>query len=98
MSKHARISGSRTIERRLVEGRGQGRGRDYKPWLLIHDVASLGLASRVKSPLNGRTHHMLSQLETDWFSAFHAIPHLSDVREHYNTTPIASKVIDFRKT
>ena len=50
---------------------------------MIHDVASMGLASRVKSPLNGRIHHLLSQLETDWLYAFHAIPHLLDVREQY---------------
>jgi len=83
MSKRTRTGGSRTIERRLEEGRGQGRGRDYKPWLLIHDVASIGLASRVKSPLNGRTHHLLSQLETDWLYAFHALTNLLDVREQY---------------
>lgn len=83
MSKRTRSNGSRTIDRRLAEGRGQGRGHSYKPWLLIHDVPSLGLASRVKSPLNGRTYHLLSQLETDWLYAFHAMRNLVDVREQY---------------
>lgn len=72
-----------------MEGRGQGRGRDYKPWLMIHDVASIGLASRVKSPLNGRTQHLLSQLETDWLYAFHAMRNLLDVREQYPLLELA---------
>jgi hypothetical protein len=50
---------------------------------MIHDVASRGLATRMRSPLHGRTYHLLSQLETDWLFAFHALPSLVDVREQY---------------
>jgi hypothetical protein len=73
VSKRIRTDGAQAIQRRLAEGRGQGRGRDYRPWLQIHDVPSRGLASRVRSPLNGRVYHLMSQLETDWFYAFHAL-------------------------
>jgi hypothetical protein len=83
MSKRTRSNGTRTIERRLAEGRGQGRGPDYKPWIEIHDFANRGQANRVKSPLHGRTCHLHSQLETDWFRAFHALRGLKDVREQY---------------
>jgi len=83
MSKRARSNGSRAIERRLAQGRGQGRGATYKPWLMIHDVASHGLSTRMKSPLNGRTYHLLSQLETNWLYALHALPNLVDIREQY---------------
>jgi hypothetical protein len=83
MSKRIRINGSRAIERRLDEGRGQGRGAAYKPWIEIHDFASCGQANRVKSSLHGRTCHLHSQLETDWFYVFHAIPNLKDLREQY---------------
>jgi hypothetical protein len=83
MSKRTRTNGSRAIERRLAEGRGQGRGADYKPWIEIHDLASRGQANRVKSPLNGRTCHLHSQLEFDWFYTFHALPGLKDLREQY---------------
>ena len=97
MSKRTRTNGSRTIERRLAEGRGQGRGGDYLPWLQIHDVASRGQANRVKSPLTGRTCHMLSKLETDWFYALHAVPGLTEIREQYpldieETLEIASQL------
>jgi len=83
MSKRARTNGSQTIARRLAEGRGQGRGANYKPWIEIHDLASRGQANRVKSPLHGRTCHLHSLLETDWFYAFHALPGLGDLREQY---------------
>ena len=83
MSKRTRIDGTRTIERRLAEGRGQGRGAAYKPWIEIHDLASRGQANRVKSVLHGRTCHLHSQLETDWFYAFHALPRLKDLREQF---------------
>ena len=83
MSKRKRIDGSRAIERRLAEGRGQGQGAAYKPYIEIHDLASRGQANRVKSPLHGRTCHLLSLLETDWFYAIHALPGLKDIREQY---------------
>ena len=83
MSKRARSNGTRAMARRQSEGRGQGKGKDYKPWLMIHDVPSLGLATRMKSPLNGRTYHLMSQLEADWLYAFHALPALCDVREQF---------------
>lgn len=70
-----------TINRRLSEGRGQGRCADYRPYLETHNVPSRGLATRMKSPLNGRVQHTLSQLETDWLDAFHGISGLIDVRE-----------------
>ena len=71
------------MERRLSEGRGLGRGASYKPWLFIHDVASRGLATRAKHPLNGRTCHFLSKLETDWFYVFSIFKQLRDLREQY---------------
>ncbi len=83
MSKRIRTNCSQRIARRLAEGRGQGRGAQYKPWIEIHDLASRGQANRVKSPLHGRTCHLHSQLEADWFYATHALPGLHDLREQY---------------
>lgn len=83
MGKRARSNSAKAIGKRLDEGRGQGRGHDYKPWLLIHDVPSIGLANRIKSPVNGRTYHLMSQLEADWFFALHALSGVVDIREQY---------------
>jgi hypothetical protein len=83
MSKRARTNGSQAIDRRLAEGRGQGKGADYKPWIEIHDLGSRGQANRVKSPLHGRVCHLHSQLEADWFYAIHGLSGLQDLREQY---------------
>lgn len=56
-----------TIERWLREGRGQGEGADYRPWLTVRDVPSTGLCSRVKNwKCGGRVCHFLSTLETNF--------------------------------
>ena len=49
-----------TYERYLKEGRGQGEGADYKPWLTIHSFASKGTVSRIPGRKTGRIHHLLS--------------------------------------
>ena len=35
------------FERYVKEGRGKGRGKDYKPWITIQDFPSVGRASRL---------------------------------------------------
>lgn len=97
MAKRARTNGSKTTARRLAEGRGQGRGSEYVPWLKIHDVPSQGQANRVTSPLHSRTCHLMSKLETDWFYAFHELPGIGDIREqfplgHEETIEIANQL------
>jgi hypothetical protein len=39
---------SPSIDKKLKDGRGQGIGIDYKPWVTIQDVPSLGRATRLK--------------------------------------------------
>ena len=38
MAKRDRRSNRKVIDRRLKEGRGQGRGAEYKPYLRVQDV------------------------------------------------------------
>ena len=45
MSKRKRTS---EIEKWIKEGRGSGIGINYKPWLKIQDVSSLGRSTRLK--------------------------------------------------
>ena len=51
------------IARFQKEGRGQGRGTSYKPWLTIQDVASHGRSHRIAGIKTGRVHHFLSGIE-----------------------------------
>lgn len=47
------------IEKMIREGRGQGRGPEYKPWIRIQDVPSLGRATRLKGIKTKRQHEFL---------------------------------------
>jgi hypothetical protein len=67
MGKRKRATMEKSIGKREKEGRGQGRGADYKPLLYIQDVASLGLSSRIKGWHTNRIHHFLSKLEFFYF-------------------------------
>lgn len=45
MSKRERTS---TVEKWIKEGDGTGTSTDYRPWLKIQDVSSLGRSTRLK--------------------------------------------------
>ncbi|PSR36343.1 MAG: heteromeric transposase endonuclease subunit TnsA [Sulfobacillus thermosulfidooxidans] len=88
MAKRKRENTPDTIERRIKEGRGTGRGVDYKPWVLVQDVPSQGLASRVKGVKTGRVHHMLSQLEYRCFLILDWSDRATDIREQFPLLPL----------
>jgi hypothetical protein len=88
MAKRKRQTNQEVIEKRLKEGRGQGRGADYKPWLLIQDVPSQGLATRIKGWKTKRVHHFLSNLELSYFYVLEWSPVVFDIREQYPLLPL----------
>jgi hypothetical protein len=76
------------VERRLKEGRGQGKGAEYKPWLQIQDVPSRGLVSRIKGWKTGREHHLMSNLESNFFYILEWSPLVLDIREQFPLLPL----------
>jgi hypothetical protein len=70
-------------ERRMKNGRGQGRGADYKPYLTIRDVPSLGKRSRIKGWKTGREHHLMSTNELHYFYTLEWSECVIDIREQY---------------
>lgn len=89
MSKRKRIFTAKTYQKWLKEGRGQGRGPDYKPWYRIQDVSSYGLSHRIKSEwTTGRETHLLSNLERDWFFVFDWSLLVIDIREQFPLLPL----------
>lgn len=54
-------------KRFLKEGRGQGEGDQYIPWLKVQDIPSRGLSHRVPSWKVKRLIHLLSNLELRGF-------------------------------
>jgi TnsA endonuclease N terminal/Mu transposase, C-terminal len=83
VAKRKRVINERIIKKRQKEGRGQGRGANYQPWLRIQDVPSQGLSTRIKGWKTGRCHHFLSKLECQYFYILEWSPIVSDVREQY---------------
>jgi len=90
MAKRKRCPSEEKMLRWIKEGRGQGRGSEYKPWLRIQDVPSQGLSSRVLGRKTGRTHHLLSKLETAFFYLWEWHPHIIDIREQYPLLPLSA--------
>ena len=83
MAKHRRIWNSSAYNRYIREGRGQGVGVDYKPWIVIQDFASVGMVSRVWGTKTGRIHHLMSNLELWLFYLLDWSDDVLDIREQY---------------
>jgi TnsA endonuclease N terminal/TnsA endonuclease C terminal len=83
MAKRKRATTEESIRKREKEGRGQGRGADYKPLLQIQDVASIGLATRINGWHTRRNHHFLSKLEFMFFLTLEWSPAVIDIREQF---------------
>ncbi|AFZ11256.1 TnsA endonuclease [Crinalium epipsammum PCC 9333] len=88
MAKRKRSVTPEIIEERIKEGRGQGRGVNYKPWLTIQDVASTGTCSRIKGWKTQRIHHLLSELELSYFYVLEWSLIVNDIREQYPLLPL----------
>ncbi len=71
------------IARYLKEGRGAGSGTDYKPWLKISDVPSLGRSHRLQGIKTGRVYHFLSDIEVNLFYLLDWHDAVVDIREQF---------------
>lgn len=67
----------------LKQGRGEGSGPSYKPWLKVSDVPSDGRSHRPYGTTTGRTHHLLSDIEYRAFVLFDWAPAVYDIREQF---------------
>lgn len=83
MSKFNYDASDAKLQRYIKEGRGQGRGAEYHPWLNVHSIASRGRVSRVSGWKTGRVHHFLSDNETRYFYLCEWSDAVIDIREHY---------------
>lgn len=87
MAKRKRGLTKDAIRRRRKEGRGVGEGADYRPWLTIRDVPSLGQANRLRGWKTGRVHHLLSLNELHYCYLLEWSPMVVDIREQYPLWP-----------
>jgi len=71
------------IKQRIKDGRGQGYGEKYQPWLRVQDVPSDGRSHRIFSHKTKRIHHLLSDLELATFLLFDWSESVLDIREQF---------------
>jgi len=85
MAKRAR---KLDIDKLIKEGRGNGVGSEYKPWIRIQDVPSLGRSTRLKGIKTGRQHEFLSDMEKNYFYLLEYSDYVMDIREQFPLLPI----------
>ncbi len=83
MAKYSRAWNESIYRRYIREGRGQGSGSCYKPWLTVRDFPSLGVVSRAKGQKTGRVYHLMSTSETNLFYSLDWSDNVLDIREQY---------------
>jgi len=92
MAKRKYSVDKRTIEKRLKQGRGSGFGREYIPWIFVHEVPSKGKSSIRKGWKTGRDHHLLSTLETKYFFMLEWASEVKDIREQFPLLPLSETI------
>ena len=80
------------IEKMIKDGYGSGVGSDYKPWLKIQDVPSLGRVTRVKGMKTNRQHEFLSDMERNYFYILEYSNNVKDIREQFPILPIEDTI------
>jgi hypothetical protein len=65
------------------EGRGEGRGSTYLPWLDARMLSSTGRTRRLWSPMVGRVHQLFSDVEHRLFLALEWQRDITDIREQF---------------
>lgn len=71
------------FERYIKEGRGQGSGKDFQPWIKIQDLPSKGRVSRPPGWKTNREHHLFSDNEKRLFYVFEWSNTIVDTREQF---------------
>ncbi|BAY26827.1 Tn7-like transposition protein A [Calothrix sp. NIES-2100] len=83
MVNKTRKRNRKNVNKRVDEGCGQGRGIDYKPAIHISDFSSKGSALQSVGWKTRREHHLLSQIESDYFYLLEWSPIVIDIREQF---------------
>jgi len=83
-----RVNQISVMNRRIKQGRGQGQGKKYLPWLKVQDGPSEGFLIRSLGWTTGRVHHLLSMLEDSYFCLLDWSKDVVDIREQYPLLPL----------
>ena len=83
MTRKRYVRNESDIENLLKQGRGAGTGKDYKPYIFVREIPSLGRSHRVYGKRSGRVHHLLSDIEYAHYLAFDIDESVVDIREQF---------------
>lgn len=72
-----------TEQGKLRQGRGTGIGGNYKPWIKIREVNSIGTASTILDYKTGREVQLLSQAEVYYYYLLRWDDTVEDIREQF---------------
>lgn len=87
--RKAKQSDPKTIARWIREGRGQGEGEEYRPWLTVRDFSSRGLCHRLRSWKCGkRVLQLFSKLE---YEVALLLDWRDDVTVYYEQYPLHTR-------
>lgn len=75
----------------IKEGRGSGIRKDYKPWINIQNISSLGESSRILGWKTERVQHFLSNNESSYFYILEWSDIVVDIREQF-------PLVDYKET
>ena len=92
IAKRMRTWNKAKYDRYIHEGRGQGEGVLYSPWIHIQDFPSRGTVSRILGSKTGRVHHFMSSNEKNYFYLLEWSDDVLDIREQYPLIDIAMAV------
>lgn len=71
------------ILRLIAEGRGQGHGAEYLPWILVQDFPSHGQRNRETGWKTGRQHHYFSKNELNYHYILDWSKTVTDIQEQF---------------
>lgn len=83
MPTKSKLHTESSIQKRIKEGRGQGAGKEYIPWVKITDIGSEGRSHRIFCHKTRRVHHLLSDLEKYVFLTLYWSTNVTDIREQF---------------
>lgn len=73
----------KSYQKRIAEGRCQGYGADYEPFIKANEARSVGTASTIWDPLEGRQIHCLSTVEKNVYYMISWNPDVEHIREQF---------------
>lgn len=91
------MSRRKSDKRKMDEGYGRGRGKNYKPYIRVHEFGSTGRSHRILGWKTGRIHHLLSDLELYFFLESQWDDNCFDIREQYPLLPVEDTLLIAKK-